>query len=133
LKALGRHILAEFFDCDGELLKDTSFIENEMGAAAEACGATIVESCFHTFNPFGVSGAVVISESHLTIHTWPEYNYAAVDIFTCGDTVDPWLACEHLKTSLKSQEVDVVELNRGELSKDKVLRHRAMMIAEDKI
>ena len=133
MKALGRHILAEFFDCDAELLKDTTFIENEMGAAAEACGATIVESCFHTFNPFGVSGAVVISESHLTIHTWPEHKYAAVDIFTCGDTVDPWLACEHLKKSLKSNQVDVVELNRGELSKDKVLKHHAVMIAEDKI
>ena len=133
MKALGRHILAEFFDCNHEMMKDTKRIEEEMQNAAKACNATSVESVFHTFNPFGASGAGVIAESHLTIHTWPEYNYAAVDIFTCGDTVDPWLACNYLKKALSSTEVDVVELHRGELSKSKVLRHQAMIIAEDKI
>lgn len=133
MKALGRHILAEFFECNHDIMKDTVRIEEEMKNAALACGATIVESVFHTFNPYGVSGAVVIAESHLTIHTWPEYNYAAVDVFTCGDTVDPWDACNYLKEAFSSSEVDVVELNRGELSSSKVLRHQPMIIAEDKI
>ncbi len=133
MKALGRHILAEFFDCNHEFMKNTDYIEKEMNKAAEACGATVVESVFHTFNPFGVSGAVVIKESHLTIHTWPEYNYAAVDVFTCGDTVNPWDACNYLKEALQSKEVDVVELNRGELRKSHLIKHQPMIIAEDKI
>ena len=133
MKALGRHILAEFFECDTDILKDTHLIETKMNNAANECGATVVQSCFHTFNPYGVSGVIVISESHLAIHTWPEYNYAAVDIFTCGDTVDPWDACNFLKIAFKSKEVDVVEINRGELSKNKVMHHQPMMIAEDKI
>jgi S-adenosylmethionine decarboxylase proenzyme len=131
LKALGRHILAEFFDCDAELLKNTDLIEKHMNDAAIKCGATVVQSAFHTFNPYGVSGVVVISESHLTIHTWPELNYAAVDVFTCGDTVDPWVACNHLKELLKSTNVDAVELNRGELKKDEVIHQNPMIIAED--
>lgn len=102
-----------------------------MNDAAIKCGATVVQSAFHTFNPYGVSGVVVISESHLTIHTWPELNYAAVDVFTCGDTVDPWVACNHLKELLKSTNVDAVELNRGELKKDEVIHQNPMIIAED--
>jgi S-adenosylmethionine decarboxylase len=133
LKALGRHILAEFFECDTNLLKDTAFIEKEMNNAADACGATVVESVFHTFNPYGVSGAVVIQESHLTIHTWPEHNYAAVDVFTCGDDVDPWVACDYIKSVLHAKEADIAEYTRGELSKSKVKQQHAQVIAEDKI
>jgi S-adenosylmethionine decarboxylase proenzyme len=131
LEALGRHILAEFFQCDSEILNDTSKIEKLMCDAAEKCGATIVESVFHTFNPFGVSGVVVIQESHLAIHTWPEYGYAAVDVFTCGDTVDPWVAAEYLKESLASREVTTVELTRGEIKNQGVLHHKPVMIAEE--
>ena len=92
MKALGRHILAEFFDCDNDILDDTEKIELIMKRAAIECGATIISSTFHEFNPHGVSGVVVIAESHLAIHTWPEYGYAAVDVFTCGETVDPAVA-----------------------------------------
>lgn len=131
MKALGRHILAELFECDSEGLKDTKLIEEYMNSAAVKCGATVVQSVFHTFNPFGVSGVVVIAESHLTIHTWPELAYAAVDVFTCGDTVDPWVACNHLKELLKAQHLDAIEMNRGELLKDKLIQQNPMLIAED--
>ena len=131
MEALGRHILAEFFQCDSEILNDTAKIEKLMCDAAEKCGATIVESVFHTFSPFGVSGVVVIQESHLAIHTWPEYGYAAVDVFTCGDTVDPWVAAEYLKESLASKEVTTVELTRGEVKGHGVLHHKPMMVAEE--
>lgn len=133
MKALGRHILAEFFECDDRILKSTEQIETYMNQAAVECGATVVQSAFHTFNPYGVSGVVVIAESHLTIHTWPELRYAAVDVFTCGDTVDPWVALNHLKTYLHADVVDAVEMTRGELSKNRVMQHNPMIIATDQI
>ena len=80
LTTLGRHVLIEYYNCDKDILKDHDKIEEIMNEAARVSGATIVESCFHTFNPYGVSGAVIISESHLTIHTWPEYGLSLIHI-----------------------------------------------------
>ncbi|NIS38431.1 adenosylmethionine decarboxylase, partial [Candidatus Saccharibacteria bacterium] len=102
MKALGRHILAEFYECDKNSLNNAQHIEMAMKRAAIECGATIVSSTFQTFNPHGVSGVVVIAESHLAIHTWPEYGYAAVDVFTCGETVDPAIANQALSESLQA-------------------------------
>lgn len=116
MKSLGRHIIAEFYDCDKSILDDVEAIENHMKEAAYETGATLVNSSFHRFLPYGVSGVVVISESHLTIHTWPEYGYAAVDLFTCGDDVDPWKAFSYLKKVLNSQRVHVVEHLRGKFN-----------------
>ncbi|MCL6583592.1 MAG: adenosylmethionine decarboxylase [bacterium] len=113
--ALGRQILAEYYDCDHTILNSCSLIQKYMESAAQACNATIVKSVFHLFNPHGISGVVVIAESHLAIHTWPEYGYAAVDIFTCGDTVDPWKAFEFLKEKLKASYATTMEMKRGQL------------------
>ncbi|WP_414042402.1 adenosylmethionine decarboxylase [Macrococcus animalis] len=113
LTTLGRHVLIEYYNCDQDILKDHDSIERIMNEAAVVSGATIVESCFHTFNPYGVSGAVIISESHLAIHTWPEYGYASVDVFTCGDSVDPWKAEDFLQTALKAELSDSFEMGRG--------------------
>lgn len=114
-KALGRHILVELYECAAVILDDVPAIETAMRAAAEASGATILHSFFHTFAPQGVSGMVVIQESHLAIHTWPEHGYAAVDIFTCGDAVNPWAAYEYLKSSLQARNGSAVEIYRGRL------------------
>lgn len=84
-----------------------------MSQAAEVAGATVLKTAFQDFNPQGVSGVVVIAESHLTIHTWPEHGYAAVDIFTCGSTVDPWRAARFLKQQLEAAEMDVRDVPRG--------------------
>ena len=92
MNALGRHILVEFSNCKADVLSDVSAIEEAMVKAAQVAGATVINSTFHHFSPYGVSGVVVIQESHLAIHTWPEFKYAAVDLFTCGDTVDPWVS-----------------------------------------
>jgi len=113
MKSLGRHIIAEFYDCDREILDNIGSIEFHMNQAARETGATIVNSSFHRFPPYGVSGVVVISESHLAIHTWPEYGYAAVDLFTCGEQVDPWKAFSYLKRIFNSQRAHVVEHLRG--------------------
>ncbi|MBN2332366.1 MAG: S-adenosylmethionine decarboxylase proenzyme [Deltaproteobacteria bacterium] len=115
MKALGRHLLVEFFDCDPKRLDDTAQVEKWMEEAARRAGATIVQSVFHRFQPHGVSGVVVIAESHLAIHTWPEYGYAAVDLFTCGATVDPWIAHEILKDAFAAGNWATKELMRGEL------------------
>lgn len=117
LEQLGRHILVEYYNCDKALLNDHKFIEEAMVQAAVESKATVVQSVFHLFNPWGVSGAVVISESHLTIHTWPEYGYAAVDLFTCGDEVNPWDAFEYLEKALKSDKSETTEVPRGLVDK----------------
>lgn len=110
---LGKHILIEYYNCDSEVLNNTLLIEKHMMEAAKMAQATIVESVFHTFSPWGVSGVVVIEESHITIHTWPEYKYAAVDLFTCGNTIKPWVAFKFLEEMLKAERADLVEISRG--------------------
>jgi S-adenosylmethionine decarboxylase len=92
-----------------------AFIKRAMRNAALASGATIVQEAFHLFNPHGVSGVVVIAESHLAIHTWPEYGYAAVDLFTCGDDVNPDAAFEYLKEHLGAATFTAFEMKRGVL------------------
>lgn len=84
-----------------------------MVSAALGAGAEIREVAFHKFSPHGVSGVVVISESHLAIHTWPELGYAAVDIFTCGETVDPWDAYRLLVELFGPERVTATEIRRG--------------------
>ncbi len=113
MEALGRQILVEFYDCEQAKINDVDFIETVMIDAANASKATIISHNFHKFSPYGVSGVVVIAESHITIHTWPEHNYAAVDIFTCGDTIEPWVIQENLKESFRSQNVSSMEMKRG--------------------
>ncbi|MCL1935722.1 MAG: adenosylmethionine decarboxylase [Defluviitaleaceae bacterium] len=116
VKTLGRHILVEYYNCDSEVLKNPRFIEEYMNEAALTAKATIVESVFHHFNPWGVSGAIIVAESHLTIHTWPEYGFASCDFFTCGD-IDPWESFEYLEKVLKAEFSESVEIPRGLTSK----------------
>lgn len=113
MNTLGRHILVEIYGCDSDILNNRESIENAMVDAALKSGAEIREVAFHKFNPIGVSGAVIISESHLTIHTWPELGYAAVDVFTCGDKINPWDACNYLTESLKAGNMTASEVKRG--------------------
>lgn len=114
--SLGRHIVVEFYDCDPSILSDVVLIEKHMVDAARIAGATVINSTFHHFSPFGVSGVVVIQESHLAIHTWPEYGYAAVDIFTCGSAVNPWVSYKHLQQTLKAANGSAIEQMRGQLA-----------------
>jgi len=111
--ALGRHVLAELFGCRTELLNDREVIRNVMLTAAKKAGAEVVGDFFHQFSPHGISGVVVISESHLAIHTWPEHGYAAVDVFTCGDTVDPWVACRYMVDNFHATNMTANEVRRG--------------------
>lgn len=113
MKPLGRHVLAEIYDCDFEILNNIDLVERIMVNAALEAGAEVREYVFHKFSPQGISGVVVISESHLAIHTWPELGYAAVDVFTCGDKVDPWQACNYLTKHFNAKRVVAKEQKRG--------------------
>jgi len=111
--ALGRHLLLELYDCDTEALNSLDVVKGSMVEAAKRAQATIVDVAFHEFNPFGISGVVVIAESHLAIHTWPEFRYAAVDVFSCGETLQPQVAVDYLVEQLGAARASVVELQRG--------------------
>lgn len=113
MKALGRHIIAELSDCDPQILSDLERVRELMVRGAEVANAEVREVAFHKFNPHGVSGVVVIAESHLSIHTWPEFNYAAIDIYTCGDTTDPWKACTYLAEEFQAGNVATTVVERG--------------------
>lgn len=113
MQSLGRHVLAEVHGCRFEILNDVKKVQDIMVNAALEAGAEIRELVFHKFSPQGVSGVVVISESHLAIHTWPELGYAAVDVFTCGEKVNPWDACNYLAEKFGADYVDASEVKRG--------------------
>jgi S-adenosylmethionine decarboxylase proenzyme len=114
MSALGHHLLVEYTACDATVLADLDRVTAAMLAAAEASGATIVTHSFHHFSPHGVSGAVIIAESHLAIHTWPEHRFAAVDFFSCG-SVDMDRGLAVLRTALGASAETRMALERGPL------------------
>lgn len=125
MKILGQHLIVEYTGCSSDILDNTEHLEKSLTEAVRRAGATIVNCTFHRYNPQGVSGVVVIAESHMSIHTWPEYGYAAVDFFTCGEECDPRKAHEYMMQALGSKAADVRELKRGMPSDhDEAIRHK---------
>ena len=110
---LARHTLLELHGCNSEILNTTSTLKELLLEAVRRGGGTIVTDVFHSFSPHGVSGVVVIAESHLAIHTWPEHGYAAVDIFSCGTTLDHDAIREWIRAGLEAATVETRELTRG--------------------
>lgn len=110
---LGRHWLIELQGCIPELLHEVQQVERIMRRAAAVAQAHIVSGHFHQFNPYGVSGVLVIQESHLTIHTWPEHGYAAVDIFTCSPDLLVPEAIVQLQQDFGAKKVEVQVMERG--------------------
>ena len=106
-------MLLDLRECDSARLDDLEFIETTLVESARLAQATIVGHTFHKFSPQGVTGVVAIAESHICIHTWPEYRYAAVDIFTCGETVDPRFIATYISERLGSTNPDIRQLSRG--------------------
>ena len=112
METMGRHVIAELWQCDFDKLNDMDYIEQTFVDAALKSGAEVREVAFHKFAPQGVSGVVIISESHLTIHSFPEHGYASVDVFTCGD-LDPTIAADYIAKALGSKASEVTEILRG--------------------
>lgn len=113
MNVLGRHVIAELWDCDRNMLNDIEIIKKTLVDAALAAGAEVREVTFHQFAPQGVSGVVIISESHLTIHTFPEHGYASIDVYTCGEHVSPHIAVDDISRNLHAGETETMELSRG--------------------
>ena len=114
----GKHILAEYSECECTFLDSEPDIRSLMLEAATRSGATVVGDIFHHFSPQGVTGVVVVAESHLAIHTWPEFGYASVDLFTCGTRVDPWIGFEYIKEKLQSKRCVSKEIARGDMEEE---------------
>ena len=112
MKTIARHLIVELYDCDAVAINDIGTVAEHLRQAAEICGATVVGEAFHQFEPEGVSGTLVIAESHLSIHTWPSRGYVAADIFTCGG-LDPRPGFRHLKAAFGAASARVQEIVRG--------------------
>ena len=108
-----KHLLLELYRCDYEKLNDESFLRCSLNKAAKLAKATVLNLISNKFEPQGVTAIVLLAESHISIHTWPESNYSAVDIFTCGQNMLPELASQYLIEALKAQEhsLRVIERN----------------------
>jgi len=109
---LGRHFLADFYNCSCETLNDVNKISDIMTKSVEASKATIIKPFFHKFSPQGISGIIVIAESHLAIHTWPEFKYAAVNLFSCGN-FDFIETLRYIKINLNAARYSINDIKRG--------------------
>lgn len=112
METMGRHVISELWGCDFQKLNDIDGIERTFVQAALKSGAEVREVAFHKFAPQGVSGVVIISESHLTIHSFPEHGYASIDVYTCGN-LDPNVAADYIAEALGAQTRENFELPRG--------------------
>jgi S-adenosylmethionine decarboxylase len=110
---LGRHIIVECSGCSPDVLNDLDAVRTILTDAAVAAKAEVRERAFHRFSPQGVSGVIVISESHLSVHTWPEFGYAALDIYTCGEHTLPWVACQQVAKAFGATSVQAILVRRG--------------------
>ena len=113
MDSIGTHLLLDLRRCDADLLDDANYIQESLTLAAETAGATVLSARFHKFSPMGVTGVVLISESHLCIHTWPERGFAAVDIFTCGSAFKTRHAAEVVIERLGCREPAITCMERG--------------------
>jgi len=111
----GEHYLVDLHGCDAELIAVAKPTEEALLNAATRCGSTIIEHHFHQFSPHGVSGVILIAESHFSVHTWPEDGFVAVDIFTSGDVMKPEVAIKILEEAFSAERVDVMKVTRGVL------------------
>jgi S-adenosylmethionine decarboxylase len=110
---MGDHYIVELIGCNPDTLTHIESVEQIFMESAKRSKATILNSNFHQFEPQGVSGVVLIAESHFTIHTWPEKGYAAVDVFTCGDTMQPDVGIQYMKSQFAASDIRVKKIHRG--------------------
>jgi len=113
LRHQSKHLLLELYRCDCEKLNDESFLRCTLNRAAKLANATVLNLISNKFEPQGVTAIALLAESHISIHTWPESNYSAIDIFTCGQNMMPELASQYLIEALKAEEhfLRVIERN----------------------
>jgi len=130
-ESIGHHYIVEASGCDPDIISDVGKVQRILVRAAELAGATVWAVSFSKFPPQGVSGVVVISESHVSIHTWPEYGYGAIDIYTCGSHVDPEKAIEYAVEAFKASSSHITEITRGIEEGDRLFYHSFVTWEED--
>ncbi len=99
----GTHIFADLYGCNATKLDNLNYIQESLKNAAIISGATCVDEKFHKFSPQGVTGVIVLQESHISIHTWPEYKYASIDFFSCGGKVDGQKGIDYLIQNIEAK------------------------------
>jgi len=114
MTALARHVLAEYYGCDPGPLDDPEYLRPILEDAVRASRAEVIKTMLHQFSPQGVSGVVILAESHLAVHTWPEHGFAAVEIFTCGDHTDPMAGHKFILEKLRPKHHNVRLIERGD-------------------
>jgi S-adenosylmethionine decarboxylase len=112
IEPVGTHCILELYGCNHALLDDADYIQQSLRNAATTAGATFLKETCHRFDPQGVTALALLAESHISIHTWPESGYAAVDVFTCGDHTMPESACHHLIRAFESTQYSLNSLKR---------------------
>ncbi|MDP3275299.1 MAG: adenosylmethionine decarboxylase [Deltaproteobacteria bacterium] len=113
MSEIGRHLLVDLYECDADTLNDVALVERALRDAALAAHATALGAVFHQFVPQGASGVLLVAESHLSVHTWPEHRFAACDLFTCSPSLDADAALAVLRRAFASERVVVREILRG--------------------
>lgn len=114
MPSAGTHLILEMYECPADLLNDRALVERALREATAASGCTLINQQTHRFEPQGVTGLALLAESHISIHTWPEANYAAADVFTCGHKADPEKACGYLVRTFQAGKHTLTKLERGE-------------------
>jgi S-adenosylmethionine decarboxylase len=116
VKSVGRHMILELWGCQN--LNSTEIVERALRDVVRTCNLTLLDLNVYPFTPIGVTGVAVVTESHVMIHTWPEYGYAAVDVFTCGEAADPQAALPTLREHFSPERVQIMEINRGIMERE---------------
>lgn len=111
---VGKHAIIDINDCKVNI-DDLELIKKILLDSAKEASLNVVDIVFHEFEPIGISGVVVLAESHIAVHTWPEYNFVAADAFTCGTTMDPKVVLEIIAKKLNSNNYKIKDFNRGEI------------------
>ena len=114
MSALGRHRIVDYWGCDFSKLDDLDRITKMFDEGLKLSGASVIDVIMHKFSPQGVTGIAAIAESHVSIHTWPELGYAAIDVFSCGTSMDVDLLLSHFESYLAPSEIETRDFNRGE-------------------
>ncbi len=123
METIGFHYVVEAAGCDEEILQSADRIREIFLKAAKIGNMEVKASYFFKFSPTGVSGMVIVAESHISIHTWPEKRYAAIDVYTCGETADPEKAVDYILEELKARYAHVSEIKRGIEEDDETFTH----------
>ncbi|MEB3830316.1 adenosylmethionine decarboxylase [Phormidium sp. CCY1219] len=121
----GTHCILELYDCPGELLDNAEAIAKTLREAAKVARSKVLNEVLHEFDPQGVTALLLLAESHISIHTWPESGYAAVDVFTCGENTKPKEACHFLAKTLQASDYSLQVISRGIPGKDTCLNRIA--------